>query len=129
MERKEVGCLEGTTQAPTTSSTGPVLTLKPKLVTAESCAGRAWSPPPPCPPPLWSLWVTPQTVPGLSSDPVLLFPHTGNGLGSERTGRRLARLGRFPAMWPEQVGLPSELQFPHLRNEVNNHSTHLLGLL
>lgn len=47
MERKEVGCLEGTTQAPTTSSTGPVLTLKPKLVTAESRAGRAWSPPAP----------------------------------------------------------------------------------
>lgn len=49
VERKEAGCLEGTTQAPTTSSTGPVLTLKPKSVTAEPPAERAWSLPLPLP--------------------------------------------------------------------------------
>ena len=49
MERKEAGCVEGTTQAPTTSSTGPVLTLKPKSGTVEPPAERAWSLPLPLP--------------------------------------------------------------------------------
>lgn len=49
VERKEAGCLQGTIQAPTTSSTSPVLTLKPKSVTVEPHAGRARSLPLPLP--------------------------------------------------------------------------------